>query len=114
MLVGIATSREYHDWYDWYGGDETHCVVLDTSFMPRKGSSASEERMMQGANTMARELADILLCSSSFATLERDASTKIAIKAVQMIRNKLQEESHCANRPGKSPVSPPHRGCGKV
>ena len=49
----------------------THWVVLFTSFMPRKGSSASGERMMQGANTMAREEAVILLCTSSFATLER-------------------------------------------
>lgn len=49
----------------------THIVVLDTSFIPRKGSSTSGERRTQGANTIARELGDILLCSSSFATLKR-------------------------------------------
>lgn len=58
-------------------GMTTHSVVLDTSFIPRKGSSASGERRMQGANTIARELGDILLCSSSFATL-KDTQVKIS------------------------------------
>lgn len=49
----------------------THIVVLDTSFKPRKGSSTSGERRTQGANTIAREFGDILLCFSSFATLKR-------------------------------------------
>lgn len=48
----------------------TYVVVLDTSFIPRKGSSTSGERRMQGANTIARELGDILLCASSFVTLK--------------------------------------------
>lgn len=49
---------------------ETHAVVLGTSFILRKGLSTSGERRIQGAKTIARELGDILLCSSSFATLK--------------------------------------------
>lgn len=49
----------------------THAVVLGTSFILRKGLSTSGERRIQGANTIARELGDILLCSSSFATLQK-------------------------------------------
>lgn len=56
----------------------THIVVFDTSFIPRKGSSTSGERRTQGANTMARELGDILLCSSSFATLKRHTDQDLA------------------------------------
>lgn len=49
---------------------QTHRVVLDTSFMQRRGSSVSGERKMQGANTIASELGVILLYFSSFATLK--------------------------------------------
>lgn len=49
----------------------TYTVALPTSFIPRKGSSTSGERRIQGANTIARDLGDILLCSSSFATLKQ-------------------------------------------
>lgn len=54
------------------GSRVTHIVVLGTSFIPRKGSVVSGERKMHGANTIASEFGDILLYSSSFATLERD------------------------------------------
>lgn len=50
--------------------NRTHSVVLETSLILRKGSSVLGERRMHGANTIARELAVILLFSSSFATLK--------------------------------------------
>lgn len=48
-----------------------YIVVFDTSFILRKGLSTSGERRIQGANTIASEFGDILLFSSSFATLKR-------------------------------------------
>lgn len=57
----------------------THAVVLGTSFILRKGLSTSGERRIHGANTIARELGDILLCSSSFATLLKKKQWDFAI-----------------------------------
>lgn len=64
-------------------------VVLDTSFIPRKGSSASGERRIQGANTIASELGDILLCSSSLATLERNPLSGSHMTFNHLINNKI-------------------------
>ena len=43
---------------------ESHAVVLLMSWTLCRGSVVSGQRKMQGANTMARALADILLVSS--------------------------------------------------
>lgn len=61
----------------------THAVVLGTSFILRKGSSTFGERRIQGANTIAREVGDILLCSSSFATLPKKKKKKRAYVKAQ-------------------------------
>lgn len=71
---------------------ETHSVVLDTSLMQRKGSSESGERRMQGANTIARAPGDILLCSSSFATL-RNKQVKLSHRTfLPQMKSNLPDE----------------------